>query len=77
MNGEDDFYFHPPRLELRGEKNDNSRFHGTDSRGGKQCEQSFHKRHNLVPSQLGLSVHSVHEGNWNLSRRDKSRGENV
>lgn len=45
------------------------RVFSTDSRGGKEREQSFHKRHNLVPSKFGLSVHSVHEGNWNLSKR--------
>lgn len=46
--------------------------HGTEwgachtSCRGKEREQSFHKRHDLVPSQFGLSVNSIHKGNGHL-----------
>lgn len=40
---------------------------------GEEREQSLRKRHDLVPSQFGLSVNSIHEGNGNLlfGRRGK------
>ncbi len=39
---------------------------------GEECDQSFHKWHNLVPSKFGLSINSIHKGNGDLLLKRES-----